>query len=111
MFESRQPQAARANQKREKKYEIAEEHNLNTEIIRIVKVFHRRPRLFYELEYLNGTLIDGQFNKEKLTLLLITSRTTYKLHKIRTRESAVAFGNISSAGKVIVRHLARGSLQ
>ena len=48
----------------------------------IVKVIHRRLRVVYELEDLNGTPIDGQFYSEELTPLPITSRTTYNLNKI-----------------------------
>jgi len=35
--------------------------NYTDEIFRIVKVIRRTPRTLYELEYLNGTLIEGQF--------------------------------------------------
>jgi hypothetical protein len=38
--------------------------------------------VFYELEDLNGTTIDGQFYQEELKPVRITSRTTYTLHKI-----------------------------
>jgi len=43
------------------KFAKAAEYNFSTEICRIVKVIHRRPRVFYELEDPNGTPIDGQF--------------------------------------------------
>jgi len=39
----------------------AAKNNFSTEILRIVKVFHRRPRVVYELEDLNDTLIYGKF--------------------------------------------------
>jgi len=58
------------------------EHNLSTEICRIVKVIHRRPRVVYELGNLNVTPIDGQFYSDELTPVRITSRTTYKINKI-----------------------------
>ena len=67
------------------KFAKAAEHNFSTEIFRIVKVIHRRPRVVYELEDLNGTPIDGQFYSEKLTPVRITSRTTYKINNIWTR--------------------------
>ena len=57
----------------------AAEHNFSTEKFRIVKVNQRRPRAVYELEDLNGTPIDGQFYKEELTSVRITSRTNYKI--------------------------------
>jgi len=43
------------------KFAKTAEHNLSTEIFRIVKVIHRRPRIVYVIEELNGTPIDGQF--------------------------------------------------
>jgi len=58
------------------------ESNFSTEIFRIVKVIHRRPRVIYELEDLNGKPIDGQFYQEVLSRLRITSRTTYRIDKI-----------------------------
>ena len=64
------------------KFAKAAEHNFSTEIFRNVKVIHRRPRVVYELEDLNGTPIDGQFYCEELTPVRISSRTTYKIHKI-----------------------------
>ena len=51
-------------------------------IFRLTKVIDRRPRAVYELEYLNGTPIDGQFYHEELTPVRITDRTCYKLDKI-----------------------------
>ena len=50
------------------------EHNFITEILRIVKVIHRRPRVVYEIEDLNGTPIDSQFYQEEIT--------TYRIDKI-----------------------------
>jgi hypothetical protein len=40
------------------------EQNFTTEIFRIVKVIHKSPRPVYELQDLNGKLIDGQFYQE-----------------------------------------------
>jgi len=37
------------------------EQKYTDEIFRTVKVIRRTPRSVYELEYLNGTLIEGQF--------------------------------------------------
>jgi len=37
------------------------QQNFCTEIFRIAKVIARRLRPLYKLEYLNGTLLDGQF--------------------------------------------------
>ena len=68
--------------KEKMKFAKAAELNFSTEIFRIVKVIHRRPRVVYELEYLNGTTINGQFYSEELTPVSITSRTTYKINKI-----------------------------
>jgi hypothetical protein len=63
------------------KFAKTAEHNLSTEIFRIVKVIHRRPRIVYVIEELNGTPIDGQFYSKELTPVRITSRTTYKINK------------------------------
>jgi len=60
----------------------ATEHKFRTEIIRIVKVIRRRPRVVYELEDLNGTPIDGQCYSEELTTVRITSLTAYRIDKI-----------------------------
>ena len=68
--------------KEKMKFAKAAEHNFSTEIFRIVKVIHRRPRVVYELEDLNGTPIDGQFYSEELTPVRITTRKTYKINKI-----------------------------
>ena len=67
------------------KFAKAAKHNFNTEIFRIVKAILRRPRVVYEIEDLNGTPIDGQFYSEELTLVRITSRTTYRIDKIMDR--------------------------
>ena len=64
------------------KFAKATEHNFSTEIFRIVKEIHRRPRVVYELEDLNGTPIDGQFYSEDVIPVRITSRTTYKKNKV-----------------------------
>ena len=47
-----------------------------------VKIIHRSPRPVYELEDLNGTLIEGQFYGEELTPVRVTRRSVYKLDKI-----------------------------
>ena len=71
--------------KEKMKFAKAAEHNFSTEIFRIVKEIHRRPRVVYELEDLNGTPIDGQFYSEELTPVRITTQTTYKINKILDR--------------------------
>jgi hypothetical protein len=68
--------------KEKMKFAKAAKHNFSTEIFRIVKVIHRRPRVVYELEALNDTPIDGQFYQEELSPVRITSRTTYRIDKI-----------------------------
>jgi hypothetical protein len=60
----------------------AAEHNFSTEIFRIVKVIHRRPRVIYQIEDLNGTPIDVQFSSGELTHIRITSRTTYRIDQV-----------------------------
>ena len=62
--------------KEKMRFTKAAEYNFSTEIFRIVKVIHRRPRVVYELEDLNGTPIDGQFYQEALSAVGITNRTT-----------------------------------
>ena len=70
------------NSKGKMKFARAAEHNFSTEIFRIVKLIHRRPRVVNELEDLNGTPIDGEFYSEELTLVRSTKRKTYKINKI-----------------------------
>ena len=60
----------------------AAERNFSTELFRIVKVIHRRPRVFYKLEDLNCKQIDVQFYQEELPPVRINSRTTYMIYKI-----------------------------
>ena len=43
------------------KFAKGSEQNYTDKIFRIVKVIRRTPRPVYELEDLNGTLIEGQF--------------------------------------------------
>jgi len=62
--------------KEKMKFAKAAEHNFSTEIFRIVKVIHRRPRVVYELKDLTGTPMDGQFYSGELTPIRISSRTT-----------------------------------
>jgi len=64
------------------KFAKSAEQNLSTEIFRIEKVLERRPRPLYELEYLNGTPLEGQFYQEELTRVRVTRRTVYKIGKI-----------------------------
>jgi len=71
------------------------EHNYTTEIFRIIKVIRRIPRPVYELEDLNGKVIDGQFYGEKMTGVHITKRTTFNIDKIlatRVRRGIPVFG-------------------
>jgi hypothetical protein len=58
------------------------EQNYSTEIFRVVMVITRTPRPVYELEDLNGVLIDGQFYAEELARVRITKHTEYKIDKI-----------------------------
>ena len=60
----------------------ASEQNYTDEIFRIVKAIRRTPRTVYELEDLNGTLIEGQFYAEELTPFRVTKRTFSKIDKI-----------------------------
>jgi hypothetical protein len=68
--------------KQKMKFAKGGEQNNTTEIFRIVKVFHRSPRPVYELQDLNGKLIDGQFYQEELSTVRISRRTTNKVDKI-----------------------------
>jgi hypothetical protein len=45
-------------------------------------VIHRSPRPVYELQDLNGKLIEGQFYEEELSPVRISKRTNYKVDKI-----------------------------
>jgi hypothetical protein len=58
------------------------EQNYTTEIFMICKIIRRTPRPVYELEYLRGQRIDGEFYAEELSPVRITERTTYTIDKI-----------------------------
>jgi len=71
------------------------EHNYTTDIFRIIKVIRRTPRPVYELEDLNGKVIDGQFYGEEMKGVHITKRTMFKIDKIlgtRVRRGIRVFG-------------------
>ena len=52
------------------------------ENFKINKVIRRTSRPIYELDDLNGTLIEVQLYGEVLTAVFVTKRTTYKINKI-----------------------------
>ena len=84
-FESRQPSSASGStcvSAKENEIWQGRRTKFSPEIFKIVKVIHRRPRVVFKLDDLNGTPIDGQFYSEELTPVRITSRTTYKINKI-----------------------------
>jgi hypothetical protein len=62
------------------KFTKGSEQNSTDEIFRISKVICRNPRPFYELEDLNGTLIECQIYGEELTPVRVTKRTSYKIN-------------------------------
>ena len=64
------------------KFAKGSEQNYSDEIFRIVKVIRRTPWPVYELEDLNGMLIEGQFYGEELTPVRVTKRSVYKIDKI-----------------------------
>jgi hypothetical protein len=71
------------------------EHNYTTEIFRIMKVIRRTPRPVYELEDLNGKVIEVQFYGEEVTGVHVTKSTTFKIDKIlatRVRRGIRVFG-------------------
>ena len=68
--------------KEKMRFAKAAEQNFNIEIFRFAKVIEGKPRATYELEDLNGTIIDGQFYHDELTLVPITDRTAFKIDKI-----------------------------
>jgi len=68
--------------KQKMKFAKSAEQNFSTEIFRIAKVIEWRPRPLYELEDLNGTLIEGQFYQEEPTRVRVTRRTVHKIDKI-----------------------------
>jgi hypothetical protein len=72
--------------KEKMKFAKGGEQNYTKEIFRIIKLICRTPRPVYELEDLNGKLIDGQFYGEELTPVRISKRTKFQIDKIlRTR--------------------------
>ena len=79
--------------KQKNRFVKAAEHNFSTEIFSIVKAIHRRPRVVYEVEDLNGTPIDVQFYQEELTPVRITRRRTYK---IKCRKESQTRHSVSS---------------
>jgi len=64
------------------KFSKGGEQNYTTQIFQIIKVIRKTPRPVYEIEDLNGRVIDGQFYSEELTGLHITKRTRFKIDKI-----------------------------
>ena len=71
---------------KEKIFAKGGEQNYTTEIFLIIKVIRRTPRPVYELEDLNGKVIEGQFYCEELTPVHISKRTKFQIDKIlRTR--------------------------
>ena len=64
------------------KFEKGSEQNYTDEIFKIVTNIRRTPRPVYELEDLNGTLIEEQFYGEELTPVRVTKRSVYKRNKI-----------------------------
>jgi hypothetical protein len=68
--------------KEKMKFAKGSEQNYTTEVFRIIKVILRTPRPVYDLENLNPRVIDGQFYKEELKPVRITSRTTFIIDKI-----------------------------
>ena len=64
------------------KFAKGSEQNYTDEIFRIVKVTRMTPRPVYELEDLNGTLIEGQFYGKELAPVRVTKLTVYKINKI-----------------------------
>jgi hypothetical protein len=63
--------------KEKMKFAKGSEQNYSTEIFKIVKVIRRIPRPLYELQDLNGTLIDGTFYQEELVPVRISKRTVF----------------------------------
>ena len=68
--------------KEKMKFAKGSEQIYTDKIFRIVKVIRRTPRSVYELDDLNGTLIEGQFYGEELTPVRVTKRSVYKIDKI-----------------------------
>jgi hypothetical protein len=68
--------------KEKMRFSKGSEQNYTTEIFRISKVIHRKPRPVYELVDLNNTPIEGQFYGEELSPVHLTKRTAYKIVKI-----------------------------
>jgi hypothetical protein len=68
--------------KQKMKFAKGGKQNYTTEIFQIVNVIQRSPRPVYELQDLNGKVIDGQFYQEELSPVRISRRTIYKVDKI-----------------------------
>jgi hypothetical protein len=64
------------------KFAIGSEKKYTDELFRILKFFRRTPPPVYELEDLNGTLIEGQFYVEELIPVRVTKLSFYKIDKI-----------------------------
>ena len=81
------------------KFVKAAEHNFIFEIFTIFKVIRRRPRAVYELQDLNGMPIDVEFYQKVLTPYESKAGRLISLIKYWTRESDVAFENVSCDGE------------
>ena len=80
------------------KFAIGSEKKYTDELFRILKFFRRTPPPVYELEDLNGTLIEGQFYVEELKPVRVTKRSVYKI-KYSTNGIGTVFSNASFTGK------------
>ena len=86
-------------------------HNFTDEVFRIVKVIRRTTRPVYELDDLNGALIEVQFYGEELTLVRVTERSFYKINKILGKPHRNGILETSFTGKGIEGISTRGFLQ
>jgi len=68
--------------KEKAKFAKSAELNFSTEIFRISKVIPSTTMPVYELEDLNNQTIDGSFYQEKLTPVVVTKQTQFKIDKI-----------------------------
>jgi len=70
------------NSKEKMRFAKATEQNFSTKVFRVAEVIEGQPRADYDLDYLNGTPIDGQLYREELTPVSKADGTAYKIDKI-----------------------------
>jgi len=91
------------------KFGRSSEHNVSTAIFRTIIVVYGTPRIVYELEDLNVSVIDGQLYAEELTPVRISKRTMYHTDKITKKRYRQGILEYLPVGEDIQVLFSRGS--